>query len=100
MRKPATSASTRRRVRLPLPAVRVAIWQAACELITAGESREISAVLAGRFNTGERIIDAVLVAEGMRHERTAAALKTCILGALELARDAGAAIDTELSDVA
>jgi hypothetical protein len=70
------------------------------KLITAGEPREISAVLAGRFNTGERIIDAVLVAEGMRHERTAAALKTGILGALELARDAGAAIDTELSDVA
>lgn len=66
----------------------------------AGESRELSAVLAGRFNTGERVIDAVLVAEGMRHERTAAALKTGIIGALESAKDAGATIESELSDVA
>jgi hypothetical protein len=56
--------------------------------------------LASRFSTSERIIDLVLIIEGMRHERTAAALRTGIVGALEAARDASAAIEVDLFDVA
>jgi hypothetical protein len=100
MRKPAARAGTPRRPRLPLPAVRVQIWQAACDLVAAGDTRELGRTLASRFSTSERIIDMVLIIEGMRHERTAAALRTGIVGALEAARDAAAAVDIELSDVA
>jgi hypothetical protein len=99
-RKPNTSETSPRRSRLPLHPVRLDIWQAACELIAAGETRELSRVLASRFSTSERIIDMVLVIEGMRHERTSAALRTGIIGALEAAKDASAAIDLDLSDVA
>ena len=80
--------------------MRLEIWKSACELVAAGETRELSRVLASRFSTSERIIDTVLVIEGMRHERTAATLKTGIIGALEAAKDASAAIDSDLSDVA
>jgi len=59
-------------------------------MIADGHADEISAVLANRFHTSERIIDLVLVAEGMRHERVAAALKTGIVAAMHSAREAGA----------
>ena len=100
LRKPVSRAGTPRRARLPLQPVRLEIWQAACELVSAGETRELGKALASRFSTSERIIDLVWIAEGMRHERTAAALRTGIVGALEAAKDAGAAVDIDLSDVA
>ena len=100
LRKPAARAGMLRRPRLPLQPVRVEIWHAACELVSAGETRELGKALASRFSTSERIIDLVLIIEGMRHERTAAALRTGIVGALEAAKDAGAAVDVDLSGVA
>ena len=100
LRKPAARAGALRRPRLPLAPVRVAIWQAACELAAAGDTRELGKTLAARFSTSERIIDLVLISQGMRHERTAAALRTGIVSALEAAKDAGAAVDEDLFDVA
>jgi hypothetical protein len=57
-------------------------------MVASGETREISEVLASRFHTGERVIDMVIVLEGIKHERIAATLRTGVLNALELARDA------------
>lgn len=89
LRKPAQpAATTRQSPRLPLPAVRRKIWEAARDLVASGDGREISSVLASRFSTSERIIDAVLVIEGLRHERIAATLRTGIVSALEQAREA------------
>jgi hypothetical protein len=95
-RKPAARATaSRERVRLPLPDVRRQMWEQACELVVAGESRRVSCVLANRFRTSERIIQHCLIVEGMRHERIAATLRTGVVNALELAREAGAAVDNE-----
>lgn len=100
-RKPAGSDATiRRHSRLPLPEVRRQIWAQACDLVAAGESRELSAVLANRFHTSERMIDTVLVTEGMRHERVAAALRNGLVNTLSLAHDANAAVESEIADVA
>ena len=60
----------------------------------------VSTVLANRFHTSERIADAVLVIEGMRHEREAAALRNGLVNTLSIAQEAIAAVDEELSDVA
>lgn len=57
-------------------------------MVASGEERSIAAVLANRFNTSERIISLCLITEGMRHERIAAALRTGVLNALEIAREA------------
>jgi hypothetical protein len=92
-RKQPSKATASRRGALPLAPVRRQIWEAACELITAGESREHSAILAGRFHSSERIITRVLLLEGMRFEREAAALRTGLLSTLELAREAVATVD-------
>lgn len=87
-RKPARAATTNRRsLRLPLLPVHREIWEAARDLVAAGDPREVSAVLANRFNTSERIIDAVLVLEGLKHERVAATLRTGIVSTLEQARE-------------
>ena len=59
--------------------------------------REHSAILAGRFHSSERIINRVLVIEGMRHEREAVALRTGLLNTLEIAREAVATVD-EISE--
>jgi hypothetical protein len=98
-KKPAASAKTSRRPRLPLPAVRQQIFAAAADLIASDDQRELSAVLSKRFGLPERAIDLALVTEGMRHERVAAALRTGILSALESAKDAAASIEDE-SDAA
>jgi hypothetical protein len=76
------------------------MWAQACDLIAGGETRELSAVLANRFHTSERIVDAVLVIEGMRHEREAAALRNGLVNTLAIAQEAIAAVDEELSQVA
>ena len=72
-KKPPRAAGSPRRPRLPLRPVRLQIWAAACDLVIQGHGDEVSAVLANRFHTSERIIDMVLVTEGMRQERVAAA---------------------------
>jgi hypothetical protein len=101
VRKPARTATTGGQPsRLPLPQVRRRIWIQACELVAVGEQRELSAVLANRFHTSERIIDTVLVSEGMRHERIAAALRNGLVNTLSIAHEASSAFDTEISDVA
>ncbi len=64
-RKPATRAGIIRPAPLPAAATRRKIWQAACELVVAGEQRVISAVLSNRFRVSERAIGRVLVFEGM-----------------------------------
>jgi len=76
------------------------MWEQACELIAAGDAREISAVLANRFRTSERVVDAVLVVEGIRHQREAAALRNGLVNTLAIAQEAIAAVDEELSEVA
>jgi hypothetical protein len=93
-RKQPTKASTSRsRAALPLPAVRRRIWEQACDLISSGEQREISTILAARFHSSERMINRVLVIEGMKHEREAIALRTGLLNALQIAREAAAGVD-------
>lgn len=99
-RKPVARAGILRRSHLPLQPVRLKIWRAACDLVANGETRELGKTLASRFSTSERIIDMVLVIEGMRHERTAAALRTGLVGALEAAKDASASVEADLCDVA
>lgn len=100
-RKPPQSApAPHRRARLPLRPVREAIWEAACALAVDGHSQELSAILAGRFHTSQRIIDLVLVTEGMRHQRTAATLRTGMLAALQQASASAAAVEEEMEDVA
>ncbi|HUQ90820.1 MAG TPA: hypothetical protein VM120_03995 [Bryobacteraceae bacterium] len=90
VRKPPAKATSSQRPRLPLRPVRDEIWAAACDLVDDNNAGEVSAVLSNRFHTSERIIDMVLVMEGMRHERTVAALRTGILSTLEQGREAAA----------
>ena len=85
-KQPAKATASRSSLPLPLPAIRREIWEAACELILSGERIHISAVLAARFRTTERVINSALVAEGMRYEREAAMLRNGLLNALELSR--------------
>ena len=66
-------------------------------MVASGEQREPSTILAARFHSSERVINRVLVIEGMRHEREAAALRTGVLNALAIAREAAATVD-ELSE--
>ena len=93
LRKQPSKACSARRAALPLPAVRRRIWEQACDLIASGEQREPSTILAARFHSSERVINRVLVIEGMRHEREAAALRTGLLNTLEIAREAVATVD-------
>jgi hypothetical protein len=77
-RKPARAATRRvTGTSSPLPAVRKRVWEAACELVTAGSHRDIAGVLANRFSLSKRAVNAILVAEGMRHERIGSALFLC-----------------------
>ena len=80
--------------------VRNACRAAACERVAIGCADEVSAVLANRLHTSERTIDMVLVLQGIRHERVAAALRTGVLSALEEARQAGASIEADIEDAA
>lgn len=101
-RKQPSKAATRSRASLPLPAIRRRIWEQACDLIASGE-HEHASILAGRFHCGERVISRVLLIEGTRHEREAAALRTGVLNALEIAREAGSSVDEfpeSLSEIA
>jgi len=100
MRKPAGSETTSRRNRLPLPDVRRRIWEQACDLVADGEKRDLSAVIAKRFDIPESTICLVLTLEGMRHERTAAALRNGVLNALAIASEAGHGVNDDISDVA
>jgi hypothetical protein len=83
---------------MPLPSVRRRIWEQACDLIASGEEREHALVLAGRFQCSQRIIHRALLIEGMRHEREAAALRTGVLNALTIAREARNSVE-EFSEV-
>jgi len=96
-KQPSKASTSRSRAGLPLLAVRRRIWDQACDLIASGE-REHSAVLAGRFHCSERIVNRVLLIEGMRHEREAAALRTGILNAIEIAKDAGVSTVEEFAE--
>jgi len=97
-RQPGRAISARPAPRLPLPAIRKRIWEQACDLVAAGDTRDLARVLANRFSTGVDVIDIVLVLEGSRFQRGAAALKTGVLNALALAREAeDAADETTLS---
>ncbi len=87
IRKPVASSTSNRSVRLPLIPVRRKIWDAARDLVATGDAREVSAVLANRFRLPEAVIDAVLVHEGIRHERVATTLRIGVTNALTIARD-------------
>jgi hypothetical protein len=71
--------------KLPLRPIRRRIWDAAQTLAHCGEP--IIATLAKRFDLDHLTIEVVLVAEGRRHEREAAALRNGIVNALEIARE-------------
>jgi len=92
-KQPARETGRVQRARLPLPAIRRQIWEQACDLIASGEQCEHSPILARRFQCSEGVISRVLLIEGMRHEREAAALRTGVLNALEIAREAGLSMD-------
>ncbi len=58
------------------------------------------ATLAKRFDLPEHVIEVTLIAEGMRHERTAATLRNGLANVLAMARETGATIEEDLSEVA
>ena len=100
-RKPARAATRRvAGTSSPLPAVRKRVWEAACELVTAGNTHDLPGVLANRFGLPKRTIHAIIVSEGMRHERISTTLSLGIANLLELAQEAGAAVIDEISEVA
>ena len=61
-------------------------------LAIAGEARDALAVLSNRFSLSKRTIHLALIAEGMRHERTAATLGNGMANQLTMARGAETAI--------
>lgn len=100
-RKPPQRASNAsRKPRLPLPAVRARIWAAAVEMVADGSSEAIISVLANRFHTSHRIIELVLIVEGARHERVAAAFRTGIISTMANAREIGATFVEDIENVA
>ena len=100
-RKPPRSAIARRsNISLPLPAVRAALWEAACEMATAGSQRDIIAVLANRFRLPKRTVQMLIISSGMRHERVASTLSVGIANLLELSQEAADAVTDELTNVA
>lgn len=88
------------RPRLPLRPVRQEIWVAACDLLIHGDLRDIPAVLANRFHTSERIIGVVLLVEGMRHERVAAAFRNGIAESLNAGHEASRQFEDDIAEVA
>ena len=99
-KQPTKATAPRPAVPLPLVPIRRQIWEAACELILSGERIHISGALANRFRTTERVINCVLVTEGMRHQREAAMLRTGLLNTLELSRESAAAVEADLEQSA
>jgi predicted transcriptional regulator with HTH domain len=77
----------RARRALPIPAVRKQIWEAAQSLDPCDQL--VSEVLAREFELPPSTIEAVLLREGRRYERTAAALRTGIVSALQAGREVG-----------
>jgi hypothetical protein len=57
-------------------------------------------VLRKSLSHFERIVNAVLVGEGIRHQREASALRNGLMNTLAIAQDAITAVDEELSSVA
>jgi hypothetical protein len=91
-KQPTKATALRPSVPLPLAETRRQIWEAAADLIASGDARDISAVLARRFQTTQATISRVMVMEALRYEREAAALRHGVRNALQLARDAGASV--------
>jgi len=91
-KQPSKATTARSSIPLPLAETRRQIWEAAAELVTYGDPRDISAVLAKRFRTTQAMIARVMVMEALRYEREAAALRQGVRNALLLARDAGASV--------
>jgi len=82
-------------VPLPLAETRRQIWEAAAELIALGDPRDITELLAKRFRASHATIARVMVLEALRFEREAAALRHGVRNALQIAREAGAAVYEE-----
>ncbi len=100
-RKPMrTAVEARQRGQLPLVPVRQQIWAQACELVQSGDTRDLCALLANRFHTSERIIQTVLVLQGIQHERAAATLRNGIRNTLSLEREAVRSVEEDISNVA
>lgn len=76
-KKPNGREHSQRVPRLPLVSVRRRSWEAALELQRDG--RSISATLTKRFDLPAHTIEAVLLLEGAKPARTAAALRTGIV---------------------
>ena len=91
-KQPGKATAPRNSVPLPLAETRREIWSAASDLIAACDSRDISEVLGRRFRVPQAVIARIMVMEALRYEREAAALRSGMRNALQLARDAGASI--------
>ena len=91
-KQPARETSRSTLGRLPLPEIRRKMFDQACELIAAGDPRELSLVIGNRFHISQSVVNRVLVLEGLRHEREAAALRAGIHNAVLLAREAGQSV--------
>jgi len=97
-RKQPSKATAPRASQLPLPTVRRQIWEQATELVAVGDCRDVSEVLAKRFQLPQSTIVRVMVFEALRWEREAFTLRLGVRNALHLSRDAGGAVyrDTEV----
>jgi hypothetical protein len=94
-KQPTKATVPRNSVPLPLPSVRRQIFEQAADLIAADDPRDVSVVLARRFRASESVIARVMVLEALRYEREAAALRHGVRNALQIAREAGAAVYEE-----
>lgn len=94
-KQPRGATAPRSTVPLPLAETRRQIWEAAAELIAAGDPRDITELLAKRFCASHAIIARVMVLEALRFEREAAALRHGVRNALQIACEAGAAVYEE-----
>lgn len=100
MRKPPVRTAARRAPRVPLPSVRRQMWDQACELVSAGDKRDVAVVLANRFKVSRHTVHLVLIVEGKRHERAAVTFKNGLANVLSMVRQAEAAIEEEIFEAA
>ena len=68
-KQPTKATAPRSVVPLPLAETRRQIWEAAAELIAAGDPRDVTELLAKRFRAPHAIIARVMVLEALRFGR-------------------------------
>jgi hypothetical protein len=68
--------------------------------VAIGETRDLMRGPSRLVQHQRAVVGLCLVIEGLRHQRTAAALRSGILSALELGREAEAAVLADAAEVA